>query len=214
MITLGQKHLICHQKPFSTKFRTKVTISCLQVVLGLLQPLDPDWWFLIPKNLGFRAQIKSVASSEPWSRPWPPTALTPCSRFTSPSTWVLALFFTCCMFLTSRLIWSWSQMIPPTPKHWFDTKITSQNQSFNFTSWGRSGPSTDPPPCSWPSDRSEAPESGLQWFPLLKNIQFDTKIVSLARSEPIENVKKIQVFVSHCAVYRFTAKNSAGLRDL
>ena len=89
MITLGQKHLICHQKTFSTKFRTKVTISCLQVVLGLLQPLDPDWWFLIPKNLGFRAQIKSVASSEPLSRPWPPTSLTPCSRFPSPSTWLM-----------------------------------------------------------------------------------------------------------------------------
>ena len=55
-----------------------------------------------------------------------------------------------------------------------------QNQSYNFTPWGRSGPPTDPPPCSWPSDRSEAPENCLQWFPLPQNIQFDTKIVSLA----------------------------------
>ena len=36
-----------------------------------------------------------------------------------------------------------------------------------------------PPPCSWLSDRSEAPENCLQWFPLPQNIQFDTKIVSL-----------------------------------
>ena len=35
------KTLDLSPKTFSTMFRTKVTISCLQVVLGLLQPLDP-----------------------------------------------------------------------------------------------------------------------------------------------------------------------------
>ena len=150
------KTLDLSPKTFSTMFRTKVTISCLQVVLGLLQHLDPVLdlqikWFPQPQNIGMIPKL--------------------------------------CL------------------KH-------DQNQSYNFSPWGRSGPSTDSPPCSWPSDRSEAPENGLQWFPLPKNSQFDTKIVSLARSEPIENVQKIQVFVSHCAVYRFTAKTSAGLRDL
>ena len=38
LITLGQKHWT---KKHSTIFRTKVTMSCLQVVLGLLQHLCP-----------------------------------------------------------------------------------------------------------------------------------------------------------------------------
>ena len=64
------------KKTFSTIFRTKVTISCLQVVLGLLQHLDPV------------LDLQSIWGS-----------------------------------------WNWSQMIPPTLKHWYDTKIMSQARS-------------------------------------------------------------------------------------
>ena len=122
-------------------FRTKVTISCLQVVLGLLQHLDPV------------LDLQSIWGS-----------------------------------------WNWSQMIPPHPKTliWYQNYVSStiQNQSYNFTPWGRSGPSTDPTPCSWSSNRSETPENGLQWFPLPTNIQFDTEIVSQARSEPMSKKSK------------------------
>ena len=63
-------------KKHSTMFGTKVTISCLQVVLGLLQHLDPV------------LDLQSILGS-----------------------------------------WNWSEMIPPTAKHWYDTKIMSQARS-------------------------------------------------------------------------------------
>ena len=63
-------------KKHSTMFGTKVTILCLQVVLGLLQHLDPV------------LDLQSIWGS-----------------------------------------WNWSQMIPPTLKHWYDTKIMSQARS-------------------------------------------------------------------------------------
>ena len=41
MIPLAQKHGDRHLKQGATMFRTKVTISLLEVVLGLVQPLHP-----------------------------------------------------------------------------------------------------------------------------------------------------------------------------
>ena len=41
MISHGPKHGGRHQKKFSRRLRTKVTVSLLEVVLGLLQPLHP-----------------------------------------------------------------------------------------------------------------------------------------------------------------------------
>ena len=100
-------------------FRTKVTISCLQVVLGLLQPLDPvldlqinlrllnmvpnD--FSYPKTWG-NTKIKSLASSEP--------KLQFHSLKSSLASNTSTLFLTLNLILGS---WKWSQMIPHTQKH-------------------------------------------------------------------------------------------------
>ena len=59
-----------------------------------------------------------------------------------------------------------------------------QNQSYDFTPWSCPLPPTAPPPCSWPSDRSEAPENGPKWFSIPQNMGFDTKIKSLPCSKP------------------------------
>ena len=68
-------------KKHSTMFRTKVTISCLKVVLGLLQHRGPV------------LDLQNLESRSIWGS------------------------------------WNWSEMIPPTPKHWYDTKIMSQARS-------------------------------------------------------------------------------------
>ena len=50
-----------------------------------VDPENGPKWFPIPKNIGFNTKIKSLVCSEPsynftpWSCPWPPTALPPCS---------------------------------------------------------------------------------------------------------------------------------------
>ena len=127
-------------------------------------------WLPLAKNIGPKKTFYHVRNQSdnfmPSSCSWSPTAPRPCS-------------------------WPPDQSeVPETGLKWFPQPQNigmipklclkhDQNKSYNFTPWGRSGPPTDPPPCSWPSDRSEAPENCLQWFPLPQNIQFDTKIVSL-----------------------------------
>ena len=76
MITLSQKHLICHQK-------------------------------------------HSLPSSEPKL------------QFHAFKLFLVS-YSTSVLFLTSRSIWgswNWSEMIPPTAKHWYDTKLMSQARS-------------------------------------------------------------------------------------
>ena len=124
LITLGQKHWT---KKHSTMFRTKVTISCLQVVLGILHQLGPVLDLQI--NLRF---LKLVWNDSP-----NPKTLVSYQNYVSSTIRtkvtisllevVLGLLQPSTPFLTSRSIWgswNWSQMIPPNPKHWFDTKIT------------------------------------------------------------------------------------------
>ena len=109
MIHITQKHRDRHQKQVSRVFRTKVTISLCEVVLGLLQhlypvldlqinlrlvkmvPNDSSW----PKNIGIDTKNKSVACSEPKLQFH---SLNSSLAFYSPST----------MFLTFGWIWgSW-----------------------------------------------------------------------------------------------------------
>ena len=66
-------------------------------------------------------------------------------------------------------------------------KLSSKHvryQGYNFTPWSCPWPPTAPPPCSWPSDTSEAPEYGPKWFPLPKKHLFWRQIKSLVCSEP------------------------------
>ena len=68
----------------------------------------------------------------------------------------------------------------PCQKTWGLTPKSSlqhvQNQINNFTPWRHPWPPTVPEPCSWPSERSEAHTNGPIWFPMPKNMGFDTKI--------------------------------------
>ena len=74
----------------------------------------------------------------------------------------LALYYLSTLFLSFRSIWgSWK---------W--------SQSTNFTPWSCSWPPSAPPPCSWPSDQSEALVNGPKWFSIPKNHGLDTKLVS------------------------------------
>ena len=110
----------------------------------------------------------------PWSHPWPPTAPPPCSW--PPESGVPENCLNCCPI--------------PVDTIGFDTKITSLARSepkLQFHSMRSSWVSFCPPPCSWPSDRSE---NGIKRFPMPQNIRFDNKIISLAWLEPIEKVPK------------------------
>ena len=132
--------------------------------------------FCHQKNILYHVQNQSY-NFMPSSCPWSPTAPRPCS-------WPP---------INLRFLKLVSNDSPhPKTLIWYQNYVSStiQNQSYNFTPWGRSGPSTDPTPCSWSSNRSETPENGLQWLPLPTNIQFDTEIVSQARSEPMSKKSK------------------------
>ena len=100
------KPRVSHQHQISSTSWTKVTMSLLEVVLGLPQPLHPDLGYQIVQRF-----LKMVS------------------------------------------------MISQTQKHWvwYQKNIWhDQNQSYNFTSWGRPGPPTANSPWSRPSYRSEA----------------------------------------------------------
>ena len=92
----------------------------------------------------------------------------------------LASYYPSTLFLSFRSIWGswkWSQLITHTQKHW----VWHQNQVYqsnNFTPWSCSWPPSAPPPCSWPSDQSEALVNGPKWFSIPKNHGLDTKLVS------------------------------------
>ena len=47
----------------------------------------------------------------------------------------------------------------------------------NFTPWSCSWPPSAPPPCSWPSDQSEALVNGPKWFSIPQNHGLDTKLL-------------------------------------
>ena len=51
-----------HQKQVSSMFRSKVTISLLEDVLGLLQPLHPV--------LVLQGSLKMVPNDSPWPKTW------------------------------------------------------------------------------------------------------------------------------------------------
>ena len=95
----------------------------------------------------------------------------------------LASYYPSTLFLSFRSIWgSWSQLITHTQKHW----VWHQNQVYqsnNFTPWSCSWPPTAPPPCSWPSDQSEALVNGPKLFSIPKNHGLDTKLKCLAWTE-------------------------------
>ena len=127
MIAHDPKHRDKQQKQVSSMFRTQVTISLLEVVLGLLQHLHPttgDYYHPL-RDRGLKTWV------------WKPKS---------------SLYYV-------------------------------QNQSYNFTPWSRPWPPTTSPPFSWPSDRSETPENGSKWFPIPKNMGFDTMVKSLTCSE-------------------------------
>ena len=99
MIPHVKKHEVWHQNQVSSMFRTKLIISLLEDVLGLLQSLNPvldlqndlrltqmvpydSPWFPMPKNMGFDTKIKcqiQINNFTPWRGPWPPTAPPPIS---------------------------------------------------------------------------------------------------------------------------------------
>ena len=108
----------------------------------------------------------------PWSRPWPPTALHP----------VLDLQ------INLRLL----QMVPNDssyPKTWGLSSKSSlyhaQNQSYNFTPWSCLWLHTAPPPCSWPSDCSQAHKNGPKWIPHTQKpgVRHHNQVSSIARSK-------------------------------
>ena len=94
-----KKHEVWHQNQVSSMFRTKLIISLLEDVLGLLQSLNPvldlqndlrltqmvpydSPWFPMPKNMGFDTKIKcqiQINNFTPWRGPWPPTVPPPIS---------------------------------------------------------------------------------------------------------------------------------------
>ena len=63
MIPHTQKHRDRHQKQVSSMFRTKVTISLLEVVLGLLQPLHHFLDLQVDLRL-----MKMVPNDFPWPK--------------------------------------------------------------------------------------------------------------------------------------------------
>ena len=82
-------------------------------------PENGSKWLPLAKSIWFVTKKHSLPSSEPKL------------QFHA-----FKLFFvsysTSALFLTSRSIWgswNWSEMIPPTAKHWYDTKIMSQARS-------------------------------------------------------------------------------------
>ena len=65
MISYGPKHGFSHQNQFSRRLRTKVKVSLLEVVLGLLQPLHP-----VPDlQVGLRL-MKMVPNDFSWPKTW------------------------------------------------------------------------------------------------------------------------------------------------
>ena len=62
MISHGPKHGVRHQNQVSSMFRSKVIISLLEVVLGLLQPLHPV--------LVLQGSLKMVPNDSPWPKTW------------------------------------------------------------------------------------------------------------------------------------------------
>ena len=114
-------------------FWTKVTISLLEVVLGLLQPIHPV------SDLQIDLRLRKMVPND---SPYPNTlGLTPKSSLQN---------------------------------------VQKQGCTCYYIPWSCPWPPTAPPTCSWSSDWSEAPK----WFPIPKNMGFDTKIKSLACSEP------------------------------
>ena len=65
MIPTTQKHLLWHQNQVSSMFRTKVTKSLFEVVLGLKQPLYPVLDLQIDLKL-----LKMVPNDSPYPKTW------------------------------------------------------------------------------------------------------------------------------------------------
>ena len=116
---------------------------------------------LTPNSSPLHVQNQSE-NVTPWSCPWLHPATPPCSwpsdRSEAPE------YGPKCFSITETM--------------GLDTKIKTRTQSYNFTPWSCPWPPTAPPPCSWPSDQSEALVNGPKWFSIPKNHGLDTKLVS------------------------------------
>ena len=151
-------------------FRTKFITSLLEVILGLLQPLQPVLHLQI--NVRF---LKMVPNESPYQKPlvWYQNQVSRMIRtqfISSCHDAILGLLQTPHPVRDLQFEMRHLKMVPngsPYPK------------TLGLTPW----PPTSPPPHSWPSDRSEAPENGLKWFAIPKNLGFGPKIKSLACSE-------------------------------
>ena len=64
-VKLGQKHWSRSQIQVSRRLRTKFTISLLEVILGLLQPLH----LVLDLQVGVRL-LKMVPNDFPWPKTW------------------------------------------------------------------------------------------------------------------------------------------------
>ena len=74
-----------------------------------------------------------------------------------------------------------------------------QNQSYNFTPWNCSWPPTAPPSCYWLFSSSKGHGSDPKWFPMQKNLGFDTTNKSLACLEPKLEIYHIFKF---CQIFK------------
>ena len=135
---------------------------------------------LTPNSSPLHVQNQSE-NVTPWSCPWPHTAPPPSSwpsdRSEAPE------YGPKCFSITKTM--------------GLDTKIKTLTQSYNFTPWSCPWPPTAPPPCSWPSDQSEAPENGPKLFSIPKNLGLDTKLKCLAWPEAKLQYMQILALYTH-----------------
>ena len=160
-------------------FRTIVTISLLQVVLGLLHPLHPVFDLQInlrplkmvpndfpyPKTWGLKKQVSSLPRSgvTPWRAPPPPQTFDDDFRHHNDVFVLLHHVF-------------WVGLCLNNPDH---AKNWRKNQNQSLRSWvtprSTPWPPTARPVCSEPSGQSEGSENGPKWFPIPKNLGFKKK---------------------------------------
>ena len=86
--------------------------------------------------------------------------------------------------------------------------VTGQRQWRSYWPYRNPGPQfrhkvAAPPPCSWPSDQSEALVNGPKWFSIPQNHGLDTKLLSSM------NWSKVTIYASFGPKYPF----SANIRD-
>ena len=183
-------------------FWTKFITSLLEVVLGLLQPLQPVLHLQINVRI-----LKMVPNESPYQKPlvWYQNQVSRMIRtqfISSCHDAILGLLQTPHPVRDLQFEMRHLKMVP---KHW----VWHQNQVYqsnNFTPWSCSWPPTAPPPCSWPSDQSEALVNGPKWFSIPKNHGLDTKLKCLAWTEAklqyMQFWPKIPIFGQHSRFFK------------